>query len=435
VGLAAAVLWHVSSDRKTGVRIVLITLDTLRADAFFDDDGSSRMPLTKGRSQGCACFPEFYASTSTTQPSHASMFTGLHPWTHGVTRNLVPLLDEYETIAETLQGEGFLTAAVVASHVVARHSGLAQGFSYYRQDFDRVVVNSGGDASTDTEANYSLADTVTDSALELLDRHGAAERQFYWFHYFDAHEPYGDAVLEQGVRIVKVKTAILRGADRSSELARARGLYDQDVAYLDGSLDRLLERLDRDSEKIATHVVIVSDHGESFGEDGSIGHGRQVTQWQVQAPLILCSSRVEPGIRRDVAGSIDVYSTIRSLAGLPHAIDRGRDLTRRDGETAVAMGMRRTFAKPYSERRIDGSVHVLDFNEFFFVTTDGLLLRGNENGLFDTSGVLNTDAQRSDVKAAIGLFRNLELQLRDNEGEALEDPENVRRLRALGYTE
>ena len=53
-------------------------------------------------------------STSTTLPTHATMFTGLHPWHHGVTRNAMVLRGGHETLAERLREAGFETAAVVA---------------------------------------------------------------------------------------------------------------------------------------------------------------------------------------------------------------------------------------------------------------------------------------------------------------------------------
>ena len=54
-----------------------------------------------------------------TQPTHATLFTGKHPWQHGVTRNGQILLEERRTVAEELREAGFATRAVVASFPLA----------------------------------------------------------------------------------------------------------------------------------------------------------------------------------------------------------------------------------------------------------------------------------------------------------------------------
>lgn len=139
--VAAAVLVAVTGriDRRP-VRVVVITLDTLRYDGLAPDprggDDASPMPglLRRAREEGLF-FERFYAATSVTQPSHASMFTALHPWEHGVVSNGQILRADFTTVAERLQGEGFATGGIVASFPLAGRFGFAQGFDDFTEDF------------------------------------------------------------------------------------------------------------------------------------------------------------------------------------------------------------------------------------------------------------------------------------------------------------
>lgn len=187
------------------VRVVLITLDTLRYDSFAGaQGGGSSMPRLASWAENATIFTRFYASTASTQPSHASMLTGLQPWQHGVSRNGMQLIEAHQTVTETLRDEGFATSAVVASFPVSRRFGFGQGFEHFDDRFVTGEVTKGEwlDAAEQTEADvsdrpqlgdpfYSLADHIGARALAEIDA-ATAERQFFWFHFFDPHAPYGN---------------------------------------------------------------------------------------------------------------------------------------------------------------------------------------------------------------------------------------------------
>ena len=116
-------------------RLVLITVDTLRADAI--EGERPAMPRLAARADAAARFVDSWTSTSTTQPTHASLFPGKHPWEHGVVRNGMPLAPEQLTLAEQLGEAGWQTSAVVASFPLARRYGLDQGFEVYVDEFTR----------------------------------------------------------------------------------------------------------------------------------------------------------------------------------------------------------------------------------------------------------------------------------------------------------
>ena len=261
-----------------------------------------------------------------TLASHATLFTGLQPWEHGVGRNGIALDARYDTVAERLRAAGFTTAAVVASFALDRRFALDQGFDHYDQVFEHMLVRGRWEGEpVEGRRFYGLGGPVVGRVLERLDTLGG-RRQLLWLHLFDPHEPYGDAAGGELAYPSRIRQLASTGELERGHMRYARRLYDADVRQLDAALGPLYDRLLAEAETIETHWVITSDHGESFGEDGSFTHGYRVSPEQVHVPLVIVSPRVEPGIRSDVAGSRDVARTLLSLAGVDAADLPGRDL-------------------------------------------------------------------------------------------------------------
>jgi len=408
-------------------RIVLLTIDTLRHDAL----DPQRMPATAAFAARGLRFTRVHAASSSTQPTHATLFTGLHPWQHGVARNGLVLGGERATLAERLAAAGWSTAAVVASFPLERRFGFAQGFASYEDDFTEVAMSEWGGERVEGARFSTLAGTVVDRAVAALDR-ARGTRQFFWFHLFDPHEPYGDAGGGRPLPMVDLLAAY-RARDPGAPrlLERARSLYEEDVAALDRALGRLFDRLARDEDELATHVLFTADHGESFGEGGSLGHGKRLTPEQILVPTFLVSPDVEPGVRDDVAGTADLFATLLAIAGLPRDGVAGRDLRAPPPPVPVAFGMRRTFETPFHEVRTDGRVAVHDRPLFFAARPEGLVT-GRPGAV-----VLEDDPRRPLPPGRSALFAELfatfEDELAGARAEEARDPRSLEALRALGY--
>jgi arylsulfatase A-like enzyme len=418
-------------------RIVLVTLDTLRHDALEGASGESDMPLLRARCEGGTLFDRAFAAASTTQPTHATLLTGRHPWEHGVTRNGIVLGDEERTLAEALREHGFETHAVVAAYPLHRRFGFAQGFDSFHDDFHEAYVRQWEGAAVEGERFYSLADAVTDEALRVIELARGA-RQFFWFHYFDAHDPYGDDgggdAAGGGREPLTIERLLALAAARDpafdGTLARARELYARDVRALDRSLERLLAALEADPD-VVTHVIVTADHGESFGELGCLGHGKRLVAEQLRVPLWIESPRLAAEKRDDAVGSIDVARTILAIAGVEAgSAVGGVDLSQLRSPGAV--GMRRTFADARSEQLADGSRIALAPRAFFAVR-DGELYTGDR-----TRVVLGDDPSRpagdEAASAVAELFGGFEERLERASARELADPEIQDALQKLGYT-
>lgn len=416
------------------VRIVLVTLDTLRYDSFAGGPaGPSLMPRTRGRAAKGRTFERAFAASSCTQPSHASMFTGLHPWEHGVTRNGVVLAEAWRTVAESLGQAGFETFAVVASVPVSARFGFGQGFQRFAEPFTQGF---GAEAWEGIEIPggrfYALAETVTDEALRELDR-AQGRRQFLWVHYFDPHSPYGDSgSAARALTPVEVLRRMADGGGARAGLAgEVRELYGRDVEALDRSLDRLLERLEADRARFDTHVVVTADHGESLGEDHVIGHGNHLSPEQIRVPLFILSRLGPSGPDRRPTGSVDVGPTLLSMAGVEERLGVGRDLLAPPRAAHPTVGMRRTYERPLEALRADGRKDRFEGNLFYAVDGDGHVRVGNSRVIEAGTGPEAPGA--SEARALTALFRRFEGQLAGLPAGAPLDAETEDALRALGY--
>jgi arylsulfatase len=433
VSMPAAV--RASPGRAT--RVVLITIDTLRRDSLeghreADAAGASAMPLTRAWARKGVVLDRHYAASSTTQPTHASLLTGLHPWQHGVTRNGQALAEKHTTLAEVFADHGYRTGAVVSSFPLHRSFGFDQGFDRFDDAFEISVTPTWSGRAVPDGAFYSLGNSITSKALAMLDQLEGSQ-QFFWFHYFDLHEPYGDAGGGAEGRAGVVNLAeIYAGIERedpgvNSLVEHAKRRYEDDARVLDRQLDRLIRRLFRDAEDVDTHLLVVSDHGESFGERGSLGHGKRLSDELIHVPCFMLSPGLAPGRIDAPVGSIDVPITLLSLAGLSDSsslTSSGRDMTGNLPRDRSVFGMRRTFVEPFYELRLDGRRHRLPDPVFFVANARGVTT-GNAEQI-----IRGLDSENSSARSLFGVFAK---QLATAGSGTVLDEESRAALEALGY--
>jgi arylsulfatase A-like enzyme len=302
-------------DTAAPERIVLVTIDTLRADRVgsYGASGAHTPHLDTIAARGVR-FEVAVSPAPLTLPAHASLMTGLDPPAHGVRHNSVHRLPEgIPTVAEHLRAAGYATAAFVGALVLDRRFGLDRGFDHY----DDAV---GDRVSGPTGFPERPADAVVDAALAWLE--GADARFFLWVHLFDPHmawrPPPGFAS------------------------AFASRPYDGEIAFADAEVGRLLAGIRARFGEAGLAVVATADHGESLGEHGELTHSYSIYDATQRIPLLmegpgLPAGRVAPG----PASLLDVAPTLLAWAGatpLPGAAGRDlRELARRSEPDAAAI--------------------------------------------------------------------------------------------------
>ena len=315
------------TERVLGPNLLLATIDTLRADRLGCYGGPADVGLEIcALAEGGIRFEWAFSTAPATAPSIASLFTSLYPPQHGVTQSATTVLaPDFTTLSELLERAGYTTAAFVSNPVLDRGRGVVQGFQVYDQRMTRRERNRPGFAEREARA-------TTDTALAWAQL-AAKPPWFLWVHYQDPHGPYEPpgATAENDDRGVPPLPLLdnQTGIGGIPEYQRLPGLstpgpyerrYEEEIRYLGPHLERLVSGLDALGRPPA--VILTSDHGEAFGEDGVyFAHGHSVALDQIRVPLLWRPAGTAPArpgveVERDPVTTLDIAPTLLALAGV-----------------------------------------------------------------------------------------------------------------------
>lgn len=279
--------------------LLLISLDTLRADHL--GSYGYRRPTSPVIDELLAkqgtVFENAFTALPHTTGGHMTLLTGLDPCVHGVTGpSDPPLRSDAATLAELLRAREYETAAFTEDGWITVALGFARGFGTFVENRSPYVVE--GQAATTFRA-----------ALEWMRTHRGP--WFLFVHTYQVHAPYTPP---PGY----VEEVAADHGDGRSEVDAAR--YDGEIRYTDDLLAELLSGVDAVGPP-GTVVVLVSDHGEHFGEHGLSGHDNSLYDALLHVPLIVRAPGLVPaGKRIDTpVGAVDVVPTVLDLLGLPAA--------------------------------------------------------------------------------------------------------------------
>jgi len=292
--LALATLFALSAAAQgSNDNVVLITLDTLRADHLrcYGYDAIETPNIDWIAAQG-ARFTQAFTPVPITLPAHTSLLTGMYPLATGVhdfVGNRVA--SGTATLARILHDHGYSTAAFLGAPVLDSRFGLNQGFDTY---FDHFKL--AGAEEVHLDAMKRPGDQVVDEAQRWLNRH-PPQPLFLWVHLYDAHSPY-------------------RPPTPYAERYRGRP-YDGEIAFADAQIGRLMTALTRAGLLEKSVVVVVSDHGESLGEHGEKTHGFFVYNSTLHVVCIIKVPGDAPRVVLDEVSLVDVMPTVLQGLGIP----------------------------------------------------------------------------------------------------------------------
>lgn len=295
------------SDRRN---VILISLDTLSAD-HLNTYGypHATAPFIDAEFGGNGVVFENAVSASTvTGASHMSLFTSALPSVHGFGargRGVQPPLRP-KLLAEALQDQGIKTAAFTENAAIYSADGFARGFDEYFEKTGRFAVPNGH------------AREIFSRGVTWWRQHRGKPR-FLFLHTYQVHGPY------------RPPNGYLEMLFGENPPTTDRHRYDAEIKNADNALRDLFEMLRRDGDLENTVVIVVSDHGEEFGEHGLTGHGITLHSEMVHVPLLFTGEGVPSGLRVSAPVShLDVMPTILELANVEAPKDLG-------GQSLVAL--------------------------------------------------------------------------------------------------
>jgi arylsulfatase A-like enzyme len=414
--------------------VLLVMNDTHRADFTGVYGGPADLtPRLDELAADGVVYEHAFAQASWTRPSVATILTGRFPSSHTAVHKGSVLPQEVTTLAEVLQGGGYETIGIATNYNLTPFFGFDQGFADYRylapvnplgaNDVQSKLIGIEIAKKIQTrlrgrqewpEDYYVVGETVTDLALERLDRRDRERPFFLFLSYMDVHDPYFRHPFDG--------TGISHRANPDPDpdpalIAEMKELYAGEVRYWDAQLGRLLDGLKQRGLYEDTLIVVVSDHGEEFGEHGGFWHGTTLYDEQLRVIFVAkyhAGSGLPRGARVDAwIRLLDVSPLVIAQTGLP--------IPREMQGLPAPEGRRPVFAEEDHQGNVLTSILFLEQGEQI------KLIRANEG---NPRGVRPLELYRTDVDP--GETRNLAGERPERLGKAVSILDGAEALAAEG---
>jgi arylsulfatase A-like enzyme len=307
---ALAALGACSREPRPPLNVVLVSIDTLRADRMSLYGGPRpTTPHIDALAKRGVHFTHAYSPSPWTLPAHASMLTGKYP--SALSSNFdAPLYRMAPLLSTMLKARGYRTAAVTGGGFVSGAFGADVGFDSFKT-------------------------TNVDDAVGWI-RTRPGDPFFLFFHTYATHTPYHDRrylegldpgrlahIYEKGVFWIGLHLQLTCGEFDYTPAEReyARAFYDGGVAVADEMVGRIVAELEHAGVLDRTIVIVTSDHGEEFWDHTGRGayHGHTLYDELLRVPLVW----YEPDLsgagkaRDEPVDLVDIVPTVLARIGAP----------------------------------------------------------------------------------------------------------------------
>lgn len=300
--------------------VLLITVESLRTDRVgcYGCERPTTPALDELARQGTR-YTDAHSVTSWTLASHATLFTGLYPTAHQVTRPVDRLGDSYTTLAEHFAARGYRTAGCASGPFLRTPHNLNQGFEFY-------------DDSPSAPSQQVAHGDVTNPAVEkimldYLDGAARDDRPFFLFAYlWDPHydfippAPYDTLFRSAGAEPFDLTrfelNPLIYAGMPAGRLRYLEDQYEGEIRWTDELLGHLWAAMRERGLWEKTIVVVTADHGEEFFDHGEKGHKNNLHAETIHVPLVIkWAGPPAPAVDHRLAGLIDIFPTLVEATG------------------------------------------------------------------------------------------------------------------------
>jgi arylsulfatase A-like enzyme len=263
--------------------ILLITIDTVRADHTPPYGGQAAMPALQELAARGAVFDRALAPSNVTRRSVPSIVTGLAAdRVRGRVVGWALRIDpRHVVLAERMRAGGYDTAGFMCCEGFwgkIFHTGLERGLAH-------LEIEPHGP----TLAHQARA------WLDARERRGGPPL-FLWMHILEPHN--------------WTTTA----AEAHSDDDR-HGAYDRTLTVSDQVVGEVLDAFAGRSADRMPIVIVTADHGEALGEHGHPYHSTDLYDAQIRVPLVIAGPGIAPRRIAETVSLTDIVPTVLELAG------------------------------------------------------------------------------------------------------------------------
>lgn len=250
-------------------------------------------------------FTQAVSQAPYTPASHASLFTGLNPFNHGIRQFVgFKINSNAVTLAERLKSSGFQTGGFIGSNSLGDFYGFQRGFDIYNFESRQSIWEIGTMKLFRRDHRE-----VTEKALQWMAK--TNDRFFLFVHYFDIHESSNPITYQPFYQISKIKE-VDKSIGRIIQCLKDKGFYDDTV------------------------IVVLADHGNDFGVHEP-GHREYLYDTTLLVPLIIKAGRSSSRLQiTQQVRLIDVMPTALEFLGLP--VENPKDYQQMEGISLLSLG-------------------------------------------------------------------------------------------------
>jgi choline-sulfatase len=381
--------------------VLIISIDTLRADHLPAYGYQSvQTPHIDQFRRDAILFQNAWSHVPLTLPSHVSILTGELPPDNGVRNNIGFPFDAaaHETIPSLLRKHGYSAGAAVSAYVLRAATGLGKAFDFYD---DKVEVR-GGESQGQSQRPGAATTAIAEQWIEKQGAHPF----FFLLHLYEPHAPYDPP-----------------------EPYRSRYAlpYDGEIATADAIVGGFIDFLKARNLYDRAVIILLSDHGEGLSEHGEAEHGIFLYREDLHVPLLLkLPGNAQAGSTiKAPAALIDVLPTVASLTGIQAPALRGASLLELDHYPPRSL-----YAESLYPR-----IHLGWSDLRSLVDAEHHLIRAPSAELYDMTRdpAEKTNIIESERRVYAGMRRELDTYGSGMPAPARIDPEEAKRLAALGY--
>lgn len=320
------------------MNVILLMVDTLRVD-HLGISGYSRntSPNIDTLAKEGTFFSNTYSVLPNSDPSVTSMLTGLYPYSHGVRMLYNNKLDtSITTLPEILKARGYRTASFKAGNPYP--PGVERGFDDYSNTSWKIEnkLKRALYKVYNPKNFISVTQQYADIGMRWI-KNNSSEKFFLLFHFIDLHWPYivpkpFDHMFDPDYKgkhdFIDLKKGAFKRGDLifgnmkvpDEERNHVIAHYDGGIRYIDTQIGKMLDFLKKQGLEEETLVILVSDHGENFGEHNvHFAHGSSLYNPSLRVPLIFRNPKIVPKGRtvKSQAQTLDIMPTILDALKIP----------------------------------------------------------------------------------------------------------------------
>ena len=298
--------------------VVLITIDCCRRDVFTCYRSQTKLaPFIDSLENKCTIFTKAHSVGPYTKASFPGLLASSYSMEYGWKDNCAK---EWVLVSEVLSKNGIATAGFHSNPYLSGYFGWNRGWFVFMDSMKDKVR---------PEYPYLKGDIINKRVEKWMKFHAGGSNYkpfFLWVHYMDIHEPYvpkqeyldSDEMalqLDEKQMFDLYKNVLLKRDASNPETVRLlRKLYQAHVKETDRYVEQLFGTLRELNLEDDTTVIITSDHGDEFGEHGSLSHDSTMYSELVHIPLMIYEpGREESVICDSLVSTVDVPPTIARL--------------------------------------------------------------------------------------------------------------------------